>query len=75
MVLLESIAVVDSGSPISVPVGQETLGRLFDVLGNVIDGKGDAKTEKKTLFIVPHLSMKTLLHLQKSWLQVSRLLT
>ena len=39
--LTRGVDVVDSGSPISVPVGQETLGRLFDVLGNVIDGKGD----------------------------------
>ena len=41
------VEVVDSGSPITVPVGQETLGRLFDVLGNVIDGKGDLKTDKR----------------------------
>jgi F-type H+-transporting ATPase subunit beta len=33
--------VQDTGSPISVPVGNEVLGRLFDVLGNTID------TEKK----------------------------
>jgi F-type H+-transporting ATPase subunit beta len=39
--------VVDSGKPISVPVGPETLGRLFDVLGNVIDGKGAVETEKR----------------------------
>ena len=45
--LTRGVEVVDSGSPISVPVGQETLGRLFDVLGNVIDGKGDVKTDKK----------------------------
>ena len=45
--LTRGVTVLDSGSPISVPVGQETLGRLFDVLGNVIDGKGDVKTEKK----------------------------
>ena len=45
--LTRGIDVVDSGSPISVPVGQETLGRLFDVLGNVIDGKGDLKTDKE----------------------------
>mgnify|MGYP001499427138 FL=1 len=45
--LTRGVEVVDSGSPITVPVGQETLGRLFDVLGNVIDGKGDLKTEKK----------------------------
>ena len=45
--LTRGVDVVDSGSPITVPVGQETLGRLFDVLGNVIDGKGDLKTDKK----------------------------
>ena len=45
--LTRGVEVIDSGSPITVPVGQETLGRLFDVLGNVIDGKGDLKTDKK----------------------------
>ena len=35
--LVRGIDVVDSGIPISVPVGPETLGRLFDVLGNTID--------------------------------------
>ncbi len=32
---------VDLGVPISVPVGQGTLGRLFNVLGDVIDGKDE----------------------------------
>ena len=31
--------VIDLGAPISVPVGNETLGRMFNVLGNLIDGK------------------------------------
>ena len=30
-----------TGAPISVPVGQETLGRIMDVLGNPIDEKGE----------------------------------
>lgn len=30
--------VTDTGAPISVPVGQETLGRIFNVLGETIDG-------------------------------------
>jgi F-type H+/Na+-transporting ATPase subunit beta len=30
--------VVNTGSPISVPVGEESLGRMFDVVGNTIDG-------------------------------------
>ena len=32
--------VVDTGAPISVPVGDKTLGRMFNVLGQPIDGKG-----------------------------------
>ena len=31
--------VIDLGAPISVPVGEQTLGRMFNVLGNLIDGK------------------------------------
>src|SRR6187549_1699691 len=30
----------DTGGPITVPVGEITLGRVFDVLGHPIDGKG-----------------------------------
>ena len=36
-----------TNAPISVPVGQETLGRLFDVLGNTIDGKETLETKKR----------------------------
>lgn len=36
----------DSGKPISVPVGDVTLGRMFDVTGKTIDGKADPKTKK-----------------------------
>ncbi len=39
--------VIDTGAPISVPVGPETLGRMFDVVGKEIDGKSVAKTKKK----------------------------
>lgn len=37
----------DTGAAISVPVGQETLGRIFNVLGEVVDGGAEVKTEKK----------------------------
>ncbi|OGK29365.1 F0F1 ATP synthase subunit beta [Candidatus Roizmanbacteria bacterium RIFCSPHIGHO2_02_FULL_40_9] len=39
--------VTNTGESISVPVGEETLGRMFDVLGNPIDGKGEVKTKKR----------------------------
>ena len=37
--------VTDTGAPISVPVGSESLGRLFNVLGDTIDGKEGVKEE------------------------------
>jgi F-type H+/Na+-transporting ATPase subunit beta len=39
--LARGTRVVDTGSPITVPVGEATLGRVFDVLGHSIDGQGD----------------------------------
>ena len=39
--------VTDTGAPISVPVGKNTLGRIFDVLGNPVDGKPAPQTEKR----------------------------
>jgi F-type H+-transporting ATPase subunit beta len=43
--LTRSMKVIDTGAPITIPVGPETLGRLFDVLGQPIDGKGVVKTK------------------------------
>ncbi len=37
----------DTGAPITVPVGEVTLGRVFDVLGLPIDGKGPVKAKVK----------------------------
>ncbi len=37
--------VVATGSPIRVPVGPATLGRVFNVLGRPVDGKGEVETE------------------------------
>jgi F-type H+-transporting ATPase subunit beta len=38
--LARGVDVLDTGAPITVPVGESTLGRVFDVLGHPIDGKG-----------------------------------
>ena len=37
----------DTGHPIQVPVGEKTLGRIMDVLGNPIDFKGEVATEER----------------------------
>ncbi|HBR71645.1 MAG TPA: F0F1 ATP synthase subunit beta, partial [Candidatus Moranbacteria bacterium] len=46
--LRRGMEVVDTGAPISVPVGQETLGRMFNLLGEAIDGKENV-VAKQTL--------------------------
>ncbi|EKD90624.1 MAG: hypothetical protein ACD_30C00112G0065 [uncultured bacterium] len=38
---------VDTGAPISVPVGEEVLGRIFNVTGDPVDGKPQVKTKSK----------------------------
>src|SRR5262245_53875233 len=38
--LVRGMKVVDTGAPVSVPVGKETLGRVFNLLGEPIDGRG-----------------------------------
>ena len=41
------MAVTATGAPISVPVGEGVLGRMFNVLGDAIDGKGPVQTSEK----------------------------
>jgi F-type H+-transporting ATPase subunit beta len=45
--LIRGMEAVNTGKPIAVPVGKETLGRLFNVLGEPIDEKGEVKTKKR----------------------------
>jgi F-type H+-transporting ATPase subunit beta len=45
--LARGLDVVDTGGPISVPVGKVTLGRLWNVLGEAIDQKEDPKIEER----------------------------
>jgi len=45
--LVRGMPVVDTGGPVSVPVGKETLGRVFNLLGEPIDGRGTVETSEK----------------------------
>ncbi|WP_053954730.1 F0F1 ATP synthase subunit beta [Inediibacterium massiliense] len=45
--LIRGTEAIDMGAPISVPVGKETLGRLFNVLGETIDLKGPSQAKEK----------------------------
>ena len=43
--LARGVEAIDTGAPITVPVGEVTLGRVFDVLGHPIDNKGPVKAK------------------------------
>ncbi|MCF2147329.1 F0F1 ATP synthase subunit beta [Desmonostoc muscorum LEGE 12446] len=43
--LVRGLEVVDTGAPISVPVGKATLGRIFNVLGEPVDNRGPVNAE------------------------------
>ena len=45
--LRRGVEVTDTGAPISVPVGKETLGRIMNVLGEPIDGRGEIKAKQR----------------------------
>merc|ERR1712088_353215 len=45
--LVRGQSVVDTGLPISIPVGEETLGRIINVIGDPIDERGPVNTDKR----------------------------
>ncbi len=45
--LQRGMPVINTGKQISVPVGEATLGRMFNVLGDAIDGKDQVKSEER----------------------------
>lgn len=45
--LVREMDCIDTGKPIEVPVGDAVLGRMFNVLGEAIDGLGEVKADQK----------------------------
>src|SRR5206468_9356725 len=45
--LVRGMSVHDTGGPVSVPVGKETLGRVFNLLGDPIDGRGPVAAQER----------------------------
>jgi F-type H+/Na+-transporting ATPase subunit beta len=45
--LKRGFEVIDTGAPISVPVGDGVMGRVFDVAGNAVDGRGPVLAEQR----------------------------
>jgi F-type H+-transporting ATPase subunit beta len=54
--LYRGLKATDTGAPVSVPVGKETLGRVFNLLGEPIDGRGPVgTTERRPIHAQPPL--------------------
>ncbi|HTQ38167.1 MAG TPA: F0F1 ATP synthase subunit beta [Pirellulales bacterium] len=45
--MVRGMEVIDTGGPVTVPVGKETLGRVFNLLGEPIDNRGPVKAEER----------------------------
>ncbi|MEG1758107.1 MAG: F0F1 ATP synthase subunit beta [Oscillospiraceae bacterium] len=45
--LSRGLAAVDTGNPVTMPVGEATLGRMFNVVGEPIDGKGPVENAER----------------------------
>ena len=45
--VVRGIEAIDTGAPITVPVGEKVLGRIFNVIGEPVDNKGPVKAEAK----------------------------
>lgn len=45
--MVRGMDVLDTGAPLSVPVGKGTLGRVFNLLGDPVDGRGDVPHDER----------------------------
>jgi F-type H+-transporting ATPase subunit beta len=58
--LVRGMKVIDTERPITVPVGTEVLGRMMNVTGDAIDGKGEIKTKNYSSIHKPSPDFDTL---------------
>ena len=70
--LKRGMSVTDTGSPITVPVGDAVLGRLFNVTGDPIDNRGPVDYTSVTPFIARRRRSPSRTQAQRSWKQASR---
>ncbi len=45
--LMRGMDCIDTGAPVSVPVGKGTLGRVFNLLGDAVDGRGPVQSDER----------------------------
>ncbi len=70
--LVRGMEAVDTAAPIQMPIGDDIKGRLFNVVGEAIDGIAQPKGTKGLSSIEQLLNSKTFLLLKKYFIQVSK---
>ena len=65
--LVRGQTATDTGAPISMPVGPETLGRIMNVVGEPVDERGDIGTSKSYPIHRPRQSLLINLQKPKFW--------
>ena len=70
--LSRGLPVSNTGGPITVPVGHKTLGRIMDVLGDPVDGKGDIGEEDRWPIHRPPPASRTRPAAPNCWKPASR---
>ncbi len=76
--LKRGVEAVDTGAPVSVPVGRATLGRIFNVIGEPLDDLGPVKAEERwSIHRLPPLleEQETTPHMLETGLKVMDLIT
>lgn len=73
--LVRGMEAIRTGSPIKVPVGEKTLGRIFNVIGNPIDNKETPEDVEYFRFTETLLLSRSSPHPWKFWRQALRSLT
>ena len=70
--LVRGMEAIDTGAPISVPVGEECLGRIFNLLGEPIDHGAPVKAEERWAIHVPPPRLRISRARPRSWKPASR---
>ena len=71
--LVRGMVAVDQGTGISVPVGDATLGRLLNVVGDAIDNKGPVESEERWAISERLRLLPSRTPVRRSWRQVLKL--
>ena len=70
--LMRGMKVVDTGAPIKMPIGEGIKGRVFNVVGDAIDGFRNSTNPMAAAYTIPHRNSRTCLPRLKCSIPASR---